>query len=237
MGSRGVLGSLPAGATSTYDVLAGGGNAVAAHKDPCPVRVAELGLFPSIQRRQLRPEGFHDPPGHTQSRPLPGFPKPTPRLPCAPALRGHPRACPRAGPCCGWGHPPRSLRLPEPWCVTSSDCEGSTAFPPEARGPGGPDAPDLAAVDSVRGSRQLCPLVPGDTVWAPSVLPHGALGLLSHHPQLHFGRKMESKVSEGGLNVTLTIRLLMHGKVRSPRPPSRVSSVSVQSRVCMCTCA
>ncbi|XP_022268843.1 poly(rC)-binding protein 3 isoform X10 [Canis lupus baileyi] len=52
----------------------------------------------------------------------------------------------------------------------------------------------------------------GDTVWAPSVLPHGALGLLSHHPQLHFGRKMESKVSEGGLNVTLTIRLLMHGK-------------------------
>lgn len=25
---------------------------------------------------------------------------------------------------------------------------------------------------------------------------------------------MESKVSEGGLNVTLTIRLLMHGKVR-----------------------
>lgn len=29
---------------------------------------------------------------------------------------------------------------------------------------------------------------------------------------------MESKVSEGGLNVTLTIRLLMHGKVQSPRP-------------------
>uniref|UniRef100_A0A8C2NXK0 K Homology domain-containing protein n=1 Tax=Capra hircus TaxID=9925 RepID=A0A8C2NXK0_CAPHI len=54
----------------------------------------------------------------------------------------------------------------------------------------------------------------GDTIWAPSVLPHGALGTLSHHPQLHFGRKMESKVSEGGLNVTLTIRLLMHGKVR-----------------------
>ncbi|XP_040120795.1 poly(rC)-binding protein 3 isoform X9 [Ovis aries] len=52
----------------------------------------------------------------------------------------------------------------------------------------------------------------GDTIWAPSVLPHGALGTLSHHPQLHFGRKMESKVSEGGLNVTLTIRLLMHGK-------------------------
>lgn len=25
---------------------------------------------------------------------------------------------------------------------------------------------------------------------------------------------MESKVSEGGLNVTLTIRLLMHGKVK-----------------------
>jgi len=27
---------------------------------------------------------------------------------------------------------------------------------------------------------------------------------------------MESKVSEGGLNVTLTIRLLMHGKVKAP---------------------
>ncbi|XP_024896091.1 poly(rC)-binding protein 3 isoform X7 [Pteropus alecto] len=52
----------------------------------------------------------------------------------------------------------------------------------------------------------------GDTIWAPSVLPHGTLGTLSHYPQLHFGRKMESKVSEGGLNVTLTIRLLMHGK-------------------------
>lgn len=52
----------------------------------------------------------------------------------------------------------------------------------------------------------------GDTFWAPSVLPHGILSTLSHHPQLHFGRKMESKVSEGGLNVTLTIRLLMHGK-------------------------
>nr|XP_019819180.1 PREDICTED: poly(rC)-binding protein 3 isoform X2 [Bos indicus] len=52
----------------------------------------------------------------------------------------------------------------------------------------------------------------GDTIWAPSVLPDGSLGTLSHHPQLHFGRKMESKVSEGGLNVTLTIRLLMHGK-------------------------
>ncbi|KAM7133529.1 poly(rC)-binding protein 3 isoform 11-T17 [Molossus nigricans] len=52
----------------------------------------------------------------------------------------------------------------------------------------------------------------GDTIWAPSVLPHGTLGTLSHHPQPHFGRRMESKVSEGGLNVTLTIRLLMHGK-------------------------
>ncbi|NXE27924.1 PCBP3 protein, partial [Ardeotis kori] len=30
--------------------------------------------------------------------------------------------------------------------------------------------------------------------------------------------EMESKVSEGGLNVTLTIRLLMHGKVRGSRP-------------------
>ncbi|XP_036207798.1 poly(rC)-binding protein 3 isoform X9 [Myotis myotis] len=52
----------------------------------------------------------------------------------------------------------------------------------------------------------------GDTIWAPSILPLGTLGTLSHHPQTHFGRKMESKVSEGGLNVTLTIRLLMHGK-------------------------
>ncbi|XP_054435224.1 poly(rC)-binding protein 3 isoform X4 [Pteronotus mesoamericanus] len=52
----------------------------------------------------------------------------------------------------------------------------------------------------------------GDTIWAPSVLPHSTLGTLTYHPQLHFGRKMESKVSEGGLNVTLTIRLLMHGK-------------------------
>ncbi|XP_032213474.1 poly(rC)-binding protein 3 isoform X10 [Neovison vison] len=52
----------------------------------------------------------------------------------------------------------------------------------------------------------------GDAIWAPSVLPHGALGTLSHYPQLHIGRRMESKVSEGGLNVTLTIRLLMHGK-------------------------
>ncbi|XP_032721090.1 poly(rC)-binding protein 3 isoform X8 [Lontra canadensis] len=52
----------------------------------------------------------------------------------------------------------------------------------------------------------------GDAIWAPSVLPYGALGTLSHYPQLHFGRRMEPKVSEGGLNVTLTIRLLMHGK-------------------------
>ncbi|XP_036921089.1 poly(rC)-binding protein 3 isoform X9 [Desmodus rotundus] len=52
----------------------------------------------------------------------------------------------------------------------------------------------------------------GDTIWAPSILPHGTLGTLTYHPQPHFGRKMESKVSEGGLNVTLTIRLLMHGK-------------------------
>ncbi|XP_023571766.1 poly(rC)-binding protein 3 isoform X6 [Octodon degus] len=52
----------------------------------------------------------------------------------------------------------------------------------------------------------------GDTIWAPSILPHSTLSTLSLHPQPHFGRKMESKVSEGGLNVTLTIRLLMHGK-------------------------
>ncbi|XP_006513989.1 poly(rC)-binding protein 3 isoform X10 [Mus musculus] len=52
----------------------------------------------------------------------------------------------------------------------------------------------------------------GDAIWAPPILPHSTLGTLSHHPELHFGGKMESKVSEGGLNVTLTIRLLMHGK-------------------------
>nr|XP_048307375.1 poly(rC)-binding protein 3 isoform X8 [Myodes glareolus] len=52
----------------------------------------------------------------------------------------------------------------------------------------------------------------GDAIWAPSILPHSTLNTLSHHPELHFGGKMESKVSEGGLNVTLTIRLLMHGK-------------------------
>ncbi|KAI2596490.1 poly(rC) binding protein 3 [Homo sapiens] len=52
----------------------------------------------------------------------------------------------------------------------------------------------------------------GDAFWAPSVLPHSTLSTLSHHPQPQFGRRMESKVSEGGLNVTLTIRLLMHGK-------------------------
>ncbi|XP_005070782.2 poly(rC)-binding protein 3 isoform X7 [Mesocricetus auratus] len=52
----------------------------------------------------------------------------------------------------------------------------------------------------------------GDAIWAPSILPHGTLSTLSHHPELHFGGKMDSKVSEGGLNVTLTIRLLMHGK-------------------------
>ncbi|XP_049731013.1 poly(rC)-binding protein 3 isoform X7 [Elephas maximus indicus] len=51
-----------------------------------------------------------------------------------------------------------------------------------------------------------------DTLWAPSILPHDVIGVLSQHPQPHFGRRMESKVSEGGLNVTLTIRLLMHGK-------------------------
>lgn len=52
----------------------------------------------------------------------------------------------------------------------------------------------------------------GDAIWAPSILPHSTLSTLSHYPELHFGGKMESKVSEGGLNVTLTIRLLMHGK-------------------------
>ncbi|KAG8516559.1 Poly(rC)-binding protein 3 [Galemys pyrenaicus] len=64
----------------------------------------------------------------------------------------------------------------------------------------------------VHTGQQLCLLFPGDTTWAPSVLSHHTLCNLSHYPQPHFGRKMESKVSEGGLNVTLTIRLLMHGK-------------------------
>ncbi|ERE88061.1 poly(rC)-binding protein 3 [Cricetulus griseus] len=59
---------------------------------------------------------------------------------------------------------------------------------------------------------QQCRISAGDAIWAPSILPHSTLSTLSHHPELHFGGKMESKVSEGGLNVTLTIRLLMHGK-------------------------
>ncbi|XP_004842579.1 poly(rC)-binding protein 3 isoform X10 [Heterocephalus glaber] len=66
----------------------------------------------------------------------------------------------------------------------------------------------------VYGPALNCPacLWGGDTIRAPSVLPHSTLSTLSLHPQLYFGKKMESKVSEGGLNVTLTIRLLMHGK-------------------------
>lgn len=60
---------------------------------------------------------------------------------------------------------------------------------------------------------------------------------LSHPPQL----KMDTGVIEGGLNVTLTIRLLMHGKVRAgvprrgtrrirPRPRRRGRKSSVGSR-------
>ncbi|XP_032485899.1 poly(rC)-binding protein 3 isoform X9 [Phocoena sinus] len=92
----------------------------------------------------------------------------------------------------------------------------SQGAPRSAGSPSGSSAPPAAKPGS--SSRTASPLcagvspLPGDTIWAPSVLPHGTLGTLSHHPQLHFGRKMESKVSEGGLNVTLTIRLLMHGK-------------------------
>ncbi|NXE40639.1 PCBP3 protein, partial [Ptilorrhoa leucosticta] len=37
--------------------------------------------------------------------------------------------------------------------------------------------------------------------------------------------EMESKVSEGGLNVTLTIRLLMHGKVRGSHPGAKGETV------------
>lgn len=40
---------------------------------------------------------------------------------------------------------------------------------------------------------------------------------------------MESKVSEGGLNVTLTIRLLMHGKVRGSLPGSFLTAPSPTS--------
>ena len=87
----------------------------------------------------------------------------------------------------------------KPLPFPSSDAEGGS---PPTRPPARARPPDV------------CLPLPGDTIWAPSVLPHGTLGTLSHHPQLHFGRKMESKVSEGGLNVTLTIRLLMHGKVQ-----------------------
>lgn len=54
---------------------------------------------------------------------------------------------------------------------------------------------------------------PGDPLWALSVLPHALLGAWSLSAQPHPWGKMESKVSDGGLNVTLTIRLLMHGKV------------------------
>lgn len=72
---------------------------------------------------------------------------------------------------------------------------------------------------------QLCLLVLGDAIWAPSILPHSTLSTLSHHPQLHFGRRMESKVSEGGLNVTLTIRLLMHGKVETQGRAEATSTV------------
>lgn len=91
-------------------------------------------------------------------------------------------------------------------CLSSSLCS-----------PRGQDTPSALALN-VLSQQQLCLLFPGDTIWAPSVLPHGTLGTLSHYPQLHFGRKMESKVSEGGLNVTLTIRLLMHGKVQKHKP-------------------
>lgn len=81
----------------------------------------------------------------------------------------------------------------------------------------------MLAIDRVLSWQPLCLPFPGDAIWAPSVLPHGTLGTLSHYSQPHFGRKMESKVSEGGLNVTLTIRLLMHGKVWSPRPLCQTS--------------
>lgn len=90
-------------------------------------------------------------------------------------------------------------------------------LPSSLRSPRGQHTPSVLA-PNVLSEQQLCLLFPGDTIWAPSVLPHGTLGTLSHYPQLHFGRKMESKVSEGGLNVTLTIRLLMHGKVQKHSP-------------------
>lgn len=99
-------------------------------------------------------------------------------------------------PSCGWVPWIHLLRAPP---FTRNGAGGRS---PASTWPGGADP-----------TPNVSPPSPGDTIWAPSVLPHGVPGTLSHHPQLHFGRKMESKVSEGGLNVTLTIRLLMHGKV------------------------
>ncbi|KAK2491354.1 hypothetical protein MC885_019924, partial [Smutsia gigantea] len=88
------------------------------------------------------------------------------------------------------------LPLPLPdWAAPRASTAHSPV--PRPRGLAGQDVPTCAR---------------GDTFWAPSVIPASTLGTFSHHPQPHFGRKMESKVSEGGLNVTLTIRLLMHGK-------------------------
>uniref|UniRef100_A0A8C4SW17 Poly(rC) binding protein 3 n=1 Tax=Erpetoichthys calabaricus TaxID=27687 RepID=A0A8C4SW17_ERPCA len=51
-----------------------------------------------------------------------------------------------------------------------------------------------------------------DSLWAPVTVNLTTLPLYIKI------KKMESKVSEGGLNVTLTIRLLMHGKVIWGRP-------------------
>ncbi|NWZ58779.1 PCBP3 protein, partial [Haliaeetus albicilla] len=45
--------------------------------------------------------------------------------------------------------------------------------------------------------------------------------------------EMESKVSEGGLNVTLTIRLLMHGKVRGSLPGDFLAARSPASAAAM----
>lgn len=120
---------------------------------------------------------------------------------------------------------PRPLQVPPPqsWPPLMG-CPGSFvphALPPPAVMLG--SAAHLPGWGRAAQTADMRPPFPGDTIWAPSVLPHGTFSTLSHQPQLHFGRKMESKVSEGGLNVTLTIRLLMHGKVGGRARP-RVSA-------------
>ncbi|XP_055975382.1 poly(rC)-binding protein 3 isoform X20 [Sorex fumeus] len=105
----------------------------------------------------------------------------------------------------------------QPTPLTSQSCSvlrlGQTC--PEPGGTGG-TGPCPRILLPHRAAPLLHPhlqsLPAGDPLWAPSILPYTLLGAWSPHPQPHLWSKMESKVSEGGLNVTLTIRLLMHGK-------------------------